>query len=303
MTDKPGGHTVNSINKLAASAIVLLSLGGCAGKSVFEPVLETDGKEMIDIYRNALEDGETVDEKLMRRAANESAGEQALEVDHADKASTSTRPAGPTAAELAEASKNRLYKTKPYTKWQGRYYDKKTGHEVTKFQCGVGGKVQSKPCPGGYGEVLTPREINARKKAEELAALEGEVSKGPATAQSIIAAQERWMEEKRRRDAAIENGFVVEEKTNSSLSTPAVSTLAPRQSACSDQDGIYCGYERTARNEIQQLFPRLPNPDILVFVTPHLATRNRVPVPGYTTVLPLYDQVHYAMPGEKPAHE
>ncbi len=61
---------------------------------------------------------------------------------------------------------------------------------------------------------------------------------------------------------------------------------------------LYADYTRTPTNEIQVLFPRLPNPDIEIFIYPHLATKNQVPVPGYTTVIPLYDTVQYAMPGE-----
>ena len=57
-------------------------------------------------------------------------------------------------------------------------------------------------------------------------------------------------------------------------------------------------YARTATNELELLFPRLPNPDIYIYVTPHLATDERVPVPGYTTAVPLYERVEYALPGE-----
>ena len=61
---------------------------------------------------------------------------------------------------------------------------------------------------------------------------------------------------------------------------------------------LYENYTRTSQNEIEVLFPRLPNPDIGVFVYPHLATRNAVPIPGYATVIPLYEKVEYALPGE-----
>ena len=57
-------------------------------------------------------------------------------------------------------------------------------------------------------------------------------------------------------------------------------------------------YTRTAANELEMLFPRLPNPDIYIHVLPHLATEARVPVPGYTTAVPLYERVEYALPGE-----
>ena len=57
-------------------------------------------------------------------------------------------------------------------------------------------------------------------------------------------------------------------------------------------------YTRTAANELEFLFPRLANPDIYIYVLPHLATEARVPVPGYTTAVPLYERVEYALPGE-----
>ena len=58
-------------------------------------------------------------------------------------------------------------------------------------------------------------------------------------------------------------------------------------------------YTRTAANEIHRQFPRLPNPDLVMYVFPHLGGTEPVPVPGYTTVFPLYQRVQYAMPGER----
>ena len=40
-------------------------------------------------------------------------------------------------------------------------------------------------------------------------------------------------------------------------------------------------------------------PDLVMYVFPHLAGSDPVPVPGYTTVFPLYQRVQYAMPGER----
>ena len=59
------------------------------------------------------------------------------------------------------------------------------------------------------------------------------------------------------------------------------------------------GYPRTAQNEIYRQFQRLPNPDLVMYVFPHLAGTESVPVPGYSTVFPLYQRVHYALPGER----
>jgi conjugative transfer region lipoprotein (TIGR03751 family) len=58
-------------------------------------------------------------------------------------------------------------------------------------------------------------------------------------------------------------------------------------------------YTRTAANEILRQFHRLPNPDMVMYVFPHLAGSEPVPVPGYATVFPFYRRVQYAMPGER----
>lgn len=62
---------------------------------------------------------------------------------------------------------------------------------------------------------------------------------------------------------------------------------------------VQTGYTRTAANEIYRQFHRLPNPDLLMYVFPHLAGSDPVPVPGYTTLFPLYQRVQYALPGER----
>ena len=58
------------------------------------------------------------------------------------------------------------------------------------------------------------------------------------------------------------------------------------------------GYTRDAFNEIDVLFPRLPNPTLVMYIFPHLAGDAGAPVPGYTTAFPMYEQVEYALPGE-----
>lgn len=52
-------------------------------------------------------------------------------------------------------------------------------------------------------------------------------------------------------------------------------------------------------NATQVLFRRLPNPDLEMYIFPHLAGSEGVPVPGYTTVFPFYNRVQYALPGER----
>jgi len=65
-----------------------------------------------------------------------------------------------------------------------------------------------------------------------------------------------------------------------------------------DQPLDYIEYTRTTVSELDNLFPRLENPDLVIYVYPHLATRTRAPIPGYTTVVPLYERVEYRLPGE-----
>jgi len=57
-------------------------------------------------------------------------------------------------------------------------------------------------------------------------------------------------------------------------------------------------FTRNQTNEITNLFPQLPNPQLVMYVYPHLASEDEVPVPGYTTAFSLYEKNHYALPGE-----
>ena len=66
------------------------------------------------------------------------------------------------------------------------------------------------------------------------------------------------------------------------------------------QSGIehYRGFVREAANEIDKVFPRLPNPTLVMYIFPHLSGSERTPVPGYVTTFPFYETVEYALPGE-----
>lgn len=45
-------------------------------------------------------------------------------------------------------------------------------------------------------------------------------------------------------------------------------------------------------------FRKLPNPELTLFVYPHLTGNAEVPIPGYATVFNAYDRDHYALPQE-----
>ena len=64
--------------------------------------------------------------------------------------------------------------------------------------------------------------------------------------------------------------------------------------------GSLYGYTRQAYNEIDITFPRLANPSLAMYVFPHLAGDEQVPVPGYMTTFPMYERIEYALPGEGP---
>lgn len=53
----------------------------------------------------------------------------------------------------------------------------------------------------------------------------------------------------------------------------------------------------TPLKPMQQRFARVPNPDLVMVVYPHLS-KGKYPVPGYVTVFPMYEQTQYALPGE-----
>ena len=72
--------------------------------------------------------------------------------------------------------------------------------------------------------------------------------------------------------------------------TPADTPSAPNLNAA---------YSRTAQNEIYRQFHRLPDPDLVMYVFPHLSGTEPTPVPGYSTVFPFYQRVQYALPGER----
>ena len=56
-------------------------------------------------------------------------------------------------------------------------------------------------------------------------------------------------------------------------------------------------YTQQAANEIDPIFPLLPNPQMVMFVFPHLSAEG-APVPGYSTTFPMYAIDQHAMPGE-----
>lgn len=63
------------------------------------------------------------------------------------------------------------------------------------------------------------------------------------------------------------------------------------------EDDEVVAQRRRLSEPLDNHFERMPNPDLVMHVYPHLA-RGRYPVPGYDTVFPMYEGVTYALPGE-----
>ena len=61
---------------------------------------------------------------------------------------------------------------------------------------------------------------------------------------------------------------------------------------------LHPGWSGHAVSGLDAVFPRLANPDVLVYVYPHVATPLGVGVPGYVTAMPLFERTEYALPGE-----
>ena len=78
-------------------------------------------------------------------------------------------------------------------------------------------------------------------------------------------------------------------------SAQAVRERLPLRAAADRDPGTL---KKTALDSIENRFPRLYNPDLVMYVMPHLS-RGKYPVPGYVTVFPMYETVEYAMPGEQ----
>lgn len=53
------------------------------------------------------------------------------------------------------------------------------------------------------------------------------------------------------------------------------------------------------KNQVNQTFPTLKNPFLVMYVFPHLNTVDGTPVPGYWTTFSLYDKIEFALPGEE----
>ncbi len=90
-----------------------------------------------------------------------------------------------------------------------------------------------------------------------------------------------------------------EEDEGSTQKDKSVGQTAPiKRRTQTEHPSDLTGYTRSANNEIQQIFPRLRNQTLVMYIFPHLSQRERHPIPGYSTAFTLYERVEYALPGE-----
>jgi len=68
------------------------------------------------------------------------------------------------------------------------------------------------------------------------------------------------------------------------------------RSISSDED--YLSELPPSAANINHLFPALPNPELYMYVKPHVVGSSGAAVPAYMTRFTMYDRTHYAMPNE-----
>ena len=63
----------------------------------------------------------------------------------------------------------------------------------------------------------------------------------------------------------------------------------------------YRGYSASAKNEINNLFHKLPNPQVVIYIYPHMveSSGERYPKPGFSSAFYLYRQNHFAQDWEQ----
>ena len=56
-------------------------------------------------------------------------------------------------------------------------------------------------------------------------------------------------------------------------------------------------FSRTQANELENIFPQMPNPTIYIYIDPHI-TQGGLPIPGVTTKTKMMMRDQYALPHE-----
>jgi conjugative transfer region lipoprotein (TIGR03751 family) len=86
-----------------------------------------------------------------------------------------------------------------------------------------------------------------------------------------------------------EKGPTMEQVYDSMEATDATSKTKPQKIRLRHALPLYAS---------NNTFHKLPNPELKMYVSPHLAGKDEVPIPGYYTAFNAYTQDHYILPNE-----
>ena len=78
--------------------------------------------------------------------------------------------------------------------------------------------------------------------------------------------------------------------------SPTMSDIFHEQDSKAETPKV--GFPASSETATVTPFQRLANPVLHMYVYPHLVTEDRVPIPGYWTVFPMYERIEYALRGE-----
>jgi len=86
--------------------------------------------------------------------------------------------------------------------------------------------------------------------------------------------------------------------SHSSSHSPRASSVQPEKLSAIRQrlkGRVAMQHGAVAQNAAQREFKKLPNPGLAVYIYPHFAGRDQVPVPGYYTEISGFDRNHYVL--------
>lgn len=76
---------------------------------------------------------------------------------------------------------------------------------------------------------------------------------------------------------------------------PQTDTLLQQPTQKSEPKLVVNGPESSAQKTKHAPFKKLPNPELTMYVYPHLAGNAEIPIPGYETAFPVYERDRYSV--------
>lgn len=116
--------------------------------------------------------------------------------------------------------------------------------------------------------------------------------------ESILPQDGPTMKEVYQRHFSKPSGDAAESVLSASIKPyrPEVALAQPQEQTPSSTP-----YTQSAKQSLQEQFPRLKNPTLIMYVFPHLSRDGQTPVPGYATGFSFYETIEFALPGEAEA--